>query len=159
MSSAISTRRLTPEDWQLYRRVRLAALKEAPYAFGSTYEGAVDAPERSWRERLADRTCFIAEVDGVVAGTISITDSAYSRAADITAMWVDPRFRRQGVGNTLLATALDWARAVGHEQVLLWVTEVNVAAQHLYSQSGFVRTGASQEVRPGELEHEMSLRL
>ena len=43
MSSAIEVRRLGPEDWQPYRRVRLAALKEAPYAFGSTYEREAQA--------------------------------------------------------------------------------------------------------------------
>ena len=37
-----------------------------------------------------------------------------------------------------------------------WVTEVNAGAQRLYERNGFTRTGASQDVRPGELEHEMS---
>ena len=40
--------------------------------------------------------------------------------------------------------------------MFLWVTDINASAEHLYLRLGFVRTGASQEVRPGELEHEMS---
>jgi len=74
----------------------------------------------------------------------------------MTAMWVDPRFRRMGVGETLVETILEWARRAGYAQMFLWVTDVNTTAEHLYARLGFVSTGAGQEVRPGEREHEMS---
>ena len=74
----------------------------------------------------------------------------------MTATWVDPRFRHQGVGEVLVKTVLEWARTKGYAQMLLWVTDVNARAEHLYARHGFVSTGASREVRPGELEHEMS---
>ncbi len=147
---------MSAEDWQLYRRVRLAALREAPYAFGSSYEREVDAPERSWRRRLADQTRFFAEVDGVVAGTASGGDGDSTGIAAMTAMWVDPSFRRQGIGDLLVKTLIEWARSGGYSQMSLWVTDVNADAQRLYERNQFVRTGAVQEVRPGELEHEMS---
>jgi len=156
LSSAISTRRLTPEDWQLFRRVRLAALEEAPYAFGSTYEGEVDAPQSRWRQGLETRTRFIAEIDGVVAGTVSGGDGDSSGAAAMTGMWVDPRFRRQGVGDVLVKTVMDWARSAGYREMFLWVTDANTDAERLYQRNGFVRTGAAQDVRPGHLEYEMS---
>jgi len=38
----------------------------------------------------------------VVAGTVSGGDGEVSGAAAMTAMWVDPRFRRQGVGDVLV---------------------------------------------------------
>lgn len=71
-------------------------------------------------------------------------------------MWVDPRFRRRGVGDTLVKHVLEHARRQGCGEVFLWVTAVNAGAERLYRRNGFARTGASQEVRPGELEHEMS---
>ena len=61
-----------------------------------------------------------------------------------------------GMGMVLVKTVLEWARTKGYAQMLLWVTDVNARAEHLYARHGFVSTGASQEVRPGELEHEMS---
>ena len=150
---------MTAEDWQLYRRVRLAALQEAPYAFGSNYEHEAKFEEATWRRRVGDRTRFVAEVDGVVAGTVSGGEGEVNGAAAMTAMWVDPRYRRQGVGEVLVKTLLEWAKAKGYGQMFLWVTAVNPRAEHLYAQHGFARTGASQEVRPGELEYEMSRHL
>ena len=50
----IQLRSLVPDDWQLWREVRLEALKEAPYAFGSKladWQGERDTEVR-WRGRL-----------------------------------------------------------------------------------------------------------
>ena len=139
--------------------MRLAALQEAPYAFGSTYQREVEQADGAWIRRLAARKRFVAEVDGVVAGTVSGGDGDSTGAAAMTAMWVDPRFRRQGIGDLLVKTVIDWARAAGYEEIFLWVTDVNLNAERLYQRNGFARTGAVQDVRPGELEHEMVRRL
>ncbi len=136
--------------------MRLAALKEAPYAFGSTYERERELDDASWRRRATDRVRFVVEVDGVVAGTVSGGDGEEHGSSAMTAMWVDPRFRRAGVGDLLVKTVLDWAGAEGYIRMLLWVTAVNPNAERLYARNGFERTGASQDVRPGELELEMS---
>jgi len=159
LSSAIEVRRLGPEDWQLYRRVRLAALKEAPYAFGSSHQREVHLPASRWRQTLVDRARFVAEVDGVIAGTVSGGDGDGTAAAAMTAMWVDPRFRRQGVGDVLVKHLIEWARSARYDEMFLWVTDVNANAERLYERNGFVRTGAVQEIRASELEHEMSRKL
>lgn len=139
--------------------MRLAALQEAPYAFGSTYEREIEAPEQRWRHGLKDRTRFIAKVEGVVAGTVSGGDGDSTGVAAMTAMWVDPRFRRHGVGDLLVKTVMEWARSARYDQMFLWVTDGNDNAERLYERNGFVRTGADQEVRPGRLEYEMSREL
>jgi GNAT superfamily N-acetyltransferase len=139
--------------------VRLAALKEAPYAFGSTYERELNAPEMIWRRGLETRTRFIAEIDGEVVGTVSGGPGKERAFAAVTAMWVDPRFRKQGVGDLLLTTVLDWIRAKRYREVYLWVADGNVNAERLYLRKGFARTGESEEVRPGQLEFELSRKL
>ncbi len=139
--------------------MRLAALEEAPYAFGSTYQREVEQSDDAWIRRLASRTRFVAEVAGVVAGTVSGGDGDSTGAAAMTAMWVDPRFRRQGVGDLLVNTVIEWARAAGYEEMFLWVTDGNANTERLYRRNGFARTGAVQDVRPGELEYEMVRRL
>ena len=139
--------------------MRLAALKEAPYAFGSTYAREVKAPEATWRSGLQSRTRFVAEVDGEVVGTVSGGPGKARAASAVTAMWVDPRFRGQGIGDLLLAKVLDWACSQRYREVFLWVTEGNDNAERLYLRHGFVRTGGSEEVRPGQLEFELTRKL
>lgn len=140
--------------------MRLDALREAPYAFGSTYDREVNLVEADWRRRIARRATFVAEVDGTAAGTVAAGDSdEVGGAAALIAMWVDPRYRRRGIGDLLVKTVIEWAAERGYGEVFLWVTAVNAAAERLYARNGFVRTGASQDVRPGELEYEMARRL
>lgn len=50
----IELRVLTPDHWPAWRELRLAALAEAPYAFGSRladWQGDRDREQR-WRDRL-----------------------------------------------------------------------------------------------------------
>jgi GNAT superfamily N-acetyltransferase len=157
----MKVRRIGPEDWAVFRDVRLAALQEAPYAFGSTYQGEVGASEESWRNRLVERARFVAEIDGLVVGTVGAGAGEFSGTAALTALWVDPSFRGQGVGSALMDVVVEWARSQRLSQVLLWVTDVNKVAERLYERHGFTRTGRVSEVRPGEpaVESEMSKRI
>jgi GNAT superfamily N-acetyltransferase len=133
-------------------------LKEAPYAFGSTLEREVNLAEQYWRSAVVQRTRFVAEIDGEVAGTVGAGPGEFGSSAALTALWVDPRHRNQGVGSSLVEAVLKWATGQGFTQVLLWVTEVNLNAERLYVHHGFARTGRVSEVRPGEhaVENEMS---
>lgn len=114
-----------------------------------------------WRRNVVARTRFLVEVGGEPAGTVSGGDSDTHSTMAITAMWVDPRFRRTGVGRRLIDHVLAWGRGQGYGDAVLWVTEVNAAAQKLYEASGFRRTGAVAAVRADEdaIEYEMSRKL
>jgi GNAT superfamily N-acetyltransferase len=90
---------------------------------------------------------------------VSGGDGELNGAAAMTAMWVDPAFRRRGVGDVLVKWVIEWARGAGYSQMILWVTAGNANAERLYERNGFQRTGAEQDVRPGRLEHEMSRKL
>jgi GNAT superfamily N-acetyltransferase len=156
LSSAIRLRQLGEEDWATYRRVRLEALREAPYAFGSTLAREQDRPEADWRRALTSRVRFVAESGSAVVGTVSCGDGETTGVAALTAMWVDPGFRRQGIGALLVQRVIEWARETGYSQLVLWVVDGNDDAERLYARHGFRRTGAQEEVRPGRLEYEMS---
>ncbi|MGD0686975.1 MAG: GNAT family N-acetyltransferase [Streptosporangiaceae bacterium] len=66
--TSFEIRRAVPEDWATLRRVRLAALAEAPQAFGSTLDGEIGRPEQYWRARIAASPQFIAWADGEPVG-------------------------------------------------------------------------------------------
>ena len=143
---------LGPDDWQEFREVRLAALKEAPYAFGSKFEAEASASEDSWRQRLTGWTRFAAEVDSQVVGTVGVGDGEFTGSAALTSLWVDPRFRGRGLGSALIDAVVDWARERGLSQILLWVTDGNQHAETLYLRNGFVRTGGEIDEPLGEFE-------
>ncbi len=136
-------------------------MKEAPRAFGSTWEHEKDRTEDDWRKAVVSRTRFMAESDGQAVGMASVGEAGVGRAGSVTSFWVHPRARGKGVGDALLLATIESARATGYDELFLWVVENNDHAQRLYERHGFQRTGATQLVRPGDdrLEYEMSRQL
>jgi GNAT superfamily N-acetyltransferase len=133
----IELREIGPDDWQVWRKLRLAALEEAPYAFGSQLKDWVDAPEERWRRRLSEPTAYqvIADRDGTpvgMAGGFVEVD-----VAELVSMWVAPEGRGHGVGNALMKAIEDWSRAQGAHTLQLSVVPGNDPAHNLYLRSGF----------------------
>jgi ribosomal protein S18 acetylase RimI-like enzyme len=56
-------------------------------------------------------------------------------------MWVAPEARGAGVGDILVAAAIDWARAHGARRIELDVLDSNHHAIALYVRNGFVDIG------------------
>jgi GNAT superfamily N-acetyltransferase len=137
--------RLTPTAWREYRALRLAALAETPFAFGSTLaeERRLRAPD--WRARLTRRAQFVVRYRGGAVGTAG---GVVEDGAELVSLWVHPTWRGRGVGDLLVQAVLDWAREQGHAELRLWVSADNGPAERLYARHGFVRTGASQPVTP-----------
>lgn len=134
-------RRLGPADWRRYRTLRLAALADAPGAFRARLADEEALPEAAWRERLVRRAHFAAQLSGEDADAGTIGVDTPGAAAELVALWVAPPARGRGVGDRLVAAALDWAAAQGHATVRLWVVDGNGFAERLYARHGFVRTG------------------
>ena len=135
----------------------MAALKEAPYAFGSTWEGEKDRGDEAWRQAVISRLRFVAVLDDQVIGMAGGGESNHTATASLTSLWVDPNARGQGVGDQLVKAVVEWAKAEGFSQVVLWVTEANSRAESLYRRNGFVRTG--EVITEPLREFEMSIRI
>ena len=156
--------RIGGEDWETLRVVRLAALNEAPYAFGSTYEQEVDQTETDWRRWIApddpDSAMFLAKEGGDPVGMVA----GYKEddtTAHLIAMWVAPAVRGRSVGMALVNAVLDWARERGFETVKLDVAEDNLAAINLYRKMRFEPTGQSRPMpsAPSRLISEYALQV
>jgi ribosomal protein S18 acetylase RimI-like enzyme len=153
----LGTRHLGQDDWAVFRDIRLSALFEAPYAFGSRWEIEKELTEAQWRANVVARTRFVVELDGRPAGLASGGDSSYTGAAALTSLWVDPAARGKGVGDLLVTTVVDWAQRAGYDKIFLWVAEGNDRAERLYERNGFARTG--ELMRNPQPEFEMGRRL
>jgi len=127
-------------------------LKDAPQAFGSTWEHENQRNEDEWRLALTSRTRFVAVLDGRIVGLAAGGDSGPHGVAALTSLWVDPRARGRGVGDELVTSVTAWARIEGYNQLVLWVTEGNAHAEALYERNGFTRTGEVIEEPRAEFE-------
>ena len=111
---------------------------------GATWRSAVD--ERRYLRavrRHPDAAVFVAELDGEVAGRLSLgrdPHPASRHVADLGLM-VAADARRQGVGRALLEAAVEWARGAGIRKLELHVFPWNEAAIALYDAFGFEREG------------------
>ncbi|MEU5208690.1 GNAT family N-acetyltransferase [Streptomyces sp. NPDC020742] len=155
---------LTADDWRTWRTLRLAALAEAPYAFGSTladWQGAGDREER-WRGRLAlpGSHNLLALLDGEPAGMVSGVPGPRDGVVELISLWVGTAARGRGVGDRLVEAVLAWAEQARAQAVRLAVTPVNTHATALYRRHGFTDTDELGEVLPdGSRERVMERRL
>lgn len=142
----VLVREITADDWKLMRDVRLSALAEAPYAFGSTYAREVAFGEPQWRGRINERSAtFFAHVDPAVPAPVGLAGVyVEDGVADLVSMWVSPPARGHRVGEALVEAAVRWAVAHDFGVLFLWVTESNASAMRLYERCGFVLTGEQQ---------------
>ena len=151
-------KQLSADDWQVLRDVRLAAFLDAPECLGDRYEDEKTGNEERWRTFLQERPRFVALVEDRPVGMISVGEGQWSGTAAVTGLWVDPRFRCRGIGDTLVVTALEWARDKDLRQVFLRVNEGCDAAERLYRDHGFQPTGETRPLGDGRLEYEFELR-
>ncbi len=155
-------RRLGEGDWAALRTARLAALADAPYAFGSTLARERDFGEDVWRARTHSGAVFAAWSDRVIVGLATSRLDPEEPGWELVGMWVSSRWRGTGVAGRLVGAVCEHAREAGGDWIGLWVTEANPRARAFYTRLGFEPTGARQLVRPdepGQFEVEMTRRL
>jgi ribosomal protein S18 acetylase RimI-like enzyme len=135
--SEVMVRALGGEDWEAYRQVRLAALKESPEAFASSYDAEVDYDEDVWRLRLSRSERLLAEAGGEAVGIASLGQAEEDGVAELFGMWVTPTRRGSGVAWQLTEAAALHARAAGCRALNLWVSTDNGRAVAFFSSFGF----------------------
>lgn len=126
-------------DWQLLKRIRLAALQDTPTAFGVSYQAAAADSDARWQVRAAgERTRFWLALDeGRPVGLVGagFRDSA---RYELIAMWVEPAARGNGVADELVAAVKACAVELGLEALFLEVAPENTRAVQFYLRHGFV---------------------
>ena len=140
----ITTRRLKPGEWQLYRAVRLEALGESPGAFLSRYEDALGRSDESWAEQAdsgaegSDRATFVTIADRPVGVVSLYRDEDEAEVGELLQMWVAPEVRGGAVAGKLMMAVLGWAEGNGFAVVKAEVKGKNVRALRFYEKFGFL---------------------
>jgi GNAT superfamily N-acetyltransferase len=159
----ITIQRITARDVLAFKSVRLRALQDAPYAFGSTYKRESEFSDAEWLARVdkwngKSGVGFLATEGDVPCGIAgSFLDENDATRAVLVSMWTAPTHRTRGIGRLLVNAVLDWANSRGACTLLLMVTGTNEGAMRFYERLGFAKTGRS-EPHSNDLqivEHEM----
>ena len=165
---SVAVCRVRPGDASVLKEVRLAALLDAPSAFGSTYAAEVTRTDEHWMHRAVlassgrDSTVFLAWMEGRAVGIVGgYRPDPSEDAVELVSMWTAPVARRAGIGGLLVRAVIDWAIEIESSSVGLWVTRGNAPAESLYQSLGFRATGEYQPLPsdPCKDELRMSLRL
>jgi RimJ/RimL family protein N-acetyltransferase len=139
----IQTRRLSSTDADLFREIRLEALRCNPEAYGSTFE-AEDARPLTWfADQLGGSTIFSAFDNSELVGVVALFIREGQKKAHKGLLWgmyVRPSARKAGVGRRLVETLIDFA-GQWVELIQLGVVSDNEQARRLYASLGFVEYG------------------
>ena len=140
----ITIRRLQVGEADLFKQLRLTALQDAPYAFPSTYDAALQRSAASWREQAertaqgADRATFIAFSEESPIGMAALyrrEDKA--EIGEVLQVWVSKKYRRTKVAWDLMEAIFKWASENNFRTIIAGVTKGNARALKFYDKYGF----------------------
>jgi GNAT superfamily N-acetyltransferase len=105
------------------------------------------------RCKLCDGKILIAEVDGEVAGFVTILSKVTNEEPEegdyeyglVSDLMVVERFRKQGLGGKLLEAAESYARDRGVKWLRMGVLAANQGANNLYSSMGYTSLYVERE--------------
>jgi N-acetylglutamate synthase-like GNAT family acetyltransferase len=107
--------------------------------------------------RIGAEDMTVAEINGVIAGMVSLTPGLQSGALELEDMFVDIPFIGTGLGATLIEHAKKRARARGAVRIDV---DADPNAQGFYERCGYRLTGSSPSVSiPGRMLPRLSLEL
>lgn len=169
--------KLLPDQWPVYRCLRLEALQNEPQAFSSTHATFVVKPDSYWQTRLNQAAAgesswllFAQPVNALTIGGAAETPStarvvgmigAYRideepGVAEIVSVYVTAQWRGKGVGRALMTAIIQTLSQEGSFHTLrLGVSDSQTAAQKLYRSMGFqVKESVQVTLADGQLHQE-----
>jgi putative acetyltransferase len=111
--------------------------------------------------KKSDGECFwVAEetIDKQIISTTGIRNlKQYASTCELKRMYVVKEYRRLGIGQKLLDTAVDFAKRIGYSRILLDSSKYLEAARTLYLKNGFVNIARYNDNHRANIFMEKSL--
>ena len=144
-------RRISADDVDVFRRIRLEALRTEPSSFASRYEDWVVLSDEDWRRRLHDPVfvAFSGDEPVGIMGLLRQRPSKMAHRAALVMVYLRGSFRGTGLARDLLDVVVDFARREGILQLELAVSAENPGAIGFYHREGFSEVG---RIRGGLLD-------
>ena len=154
-------RRLKIGEADLYRRLRLEALKDAPGAFSSTYESALQRDEQSWAQQAdssahgSGRATFVVIGERPIGLASIYRDTESPSTGELLQMWIALSHRGSCIAAELLDQLFEWARDHSFAKIRAQVTQGNERALRFYGKYGFrVVPSSDGTVLTKQVEHD-----
>ncbi|MDB5490300.1 MAG: family N-acetyltransferase [Micavibrio sp.] len=147
-------RQLKPEDWVVFKAIRLKALLTDPSVFSSDYQKEKLITDTGWREWLEDRRNAVFGIfDGDrpvgMTGIMIDREDASGKGAKLWGSWLEPSIRGQGLSVMMYEARIDWAR--NHpvvEKVYVSHRESNLRSRNSNQKHGFVFKSRREQTWP-----------
>ena len=160
-------RRITADDWEQYRTLRLEALQDSPLAFVEQYAESSVQPDEFWQERAErnatspESTIFVAVRDGSLvakAGCFVEPEVTDYVSAHVVGVYVTPALRGLGMAEALMEAVIRWAQEEPQaDRIRLYVLKSNDRAAAFYRRFGFVPTGVTIAYPPDPTHTELEM--
>ena len=101
---------LSPEQWKIFKEIRLEALRQSPNSFGSAYEVEVLFTQNDWINNLKNtkNLHIVALLDKFKSIGLIIL-KPYKEQVGIFSMYVNPTFRGRGIASDLIHAVIEYA--------------------------------------------------
>ncbi|WP_107677859.1 GNAT family N-acetyltransferase [Agrobacterium sp. LAD9] len=136
-------RKISDGEADVFRRIRLEALKMEPNAFASVYEDWASFPDTEWRKRMTI-PIFVAFVESQPIGLMALKQLEPARMrhrAKLEMVYVNKGYRGAGLSDLLLCEVVRYAEQHGIRQIELGVREDRAGAIRFYRSAGFTDIG------------------
>jgi len=139
--------KLAPEDWKIYKDLRLEALEKEPTAFGDSFAEASKRTDEDWKGKVAKSTShiFVAREGEDCFGMTAFFQESGEKMKHIAYIWgvyVRESHRGQKVSKKLMQVLMDEVQKNKEiTKINLNVNTKQIAAVKLYESFGFQIAG------------------
>lgn len=151
----IDVRLLTPDEWPLYKEMRLKSLLQDPQVFSIRHEVEVAYEDDAWRKELANPNFGIFGVfaDGKIVGMtailVHIKKDPTKQTAKLWGSWLEKPWRGKGLSVPMYEARIDWARKHPTvRRITVSHRESNSASKAANQKHGFVYTHTADFLWP-----------
>lgn len=139
---------LSKDEWELYRDVRLAALKNAPEAFVARFEDEASYDDNFWRERMISAHRIVAQREDELVGLVCLgLHNDNPETGEVFGLWTAPTVRGEHAAQELVSIASQKAAKDGCRLLYFWAGSDNASAVGFASSFGFRPTSERRPVR------------